>query len=84
MTTASLTRAQRGMQIERRTYRQWTAAVSGICIPSQTKADTSYTTTVDGCSCPDFRYRVGRPGGPTMCKHQAAARIFMGRATYAV
>ena len=61
------------MQIERRTYRQWTPARIGIRVPSQTKPGVSYNTSLDGCSCPDHQYRL------IACKHMLATRIFMGR-----
>jgi predicted nucleic acid-binding Zn finger protein len=77
--TASLTRSQRAMQIERRTFRQWTANVVGISVPSQTVAGKKYIVTPTGCDCADSRYRVGTPNGPRMCKHVAALHLAMGR-----
>lgn len=79
MTAPTLTRSQKGMQIERRTYRSWTASVVGMSVPSQTVAGRRYITTETGCDCPDSIYRVGTPNGPTACKHSLALRINTGR-----
>ena len=74
MTASTLTRSQKAMQIERRTWRQWSPSQGiGINLPSQTKPDVTYRTTRDGCTCPDHTYRL------IVCKHMIATRIFMGR-----
>jgi hypothetical protein len=72
-TARTLSRANKAMQIERRTYRTWTPARIGIRIPSQRLAGVTYNTSLDGCSCPDHTFRL------IACKHMLAARIFMGR-----